>query len=285
MPIKNRFRSVTMLLGTFALAVALGAALKVVVPNMLRSSVVSAQSTSLNSPQKGGTFTFRESAGEGAVVGQGNARLMRRGKLATRTDGSTVEQFDVFNKDGAVLHSVREIDLANGLHIKVDDLTRTVTALRRGKFAQNRSARQWLPESGCRQRADESTIKTPATVLGQESIVGQNATALRTEGPNATMLSWRGPGVGCEDLRRVMFFKKHDGAITDWSERVVETYVAGQPDANLFTVPDEYERITFVEKYYREVNRFGVKPVPNELATLEKLDERTKTMRYTGSMQ
>lgn len=276
--------TVTAFLLTFALAIAFGALLKVVVLDLMRSSVVSAQSTATNI--SGGTFMFHESAGKGSVVGQGDdARLMRRGKFATRTDGSIVEQFDVFNKEGAVLHSLREIDLANGLHIEVDDLTRTVTAVKRANFAQRRRAQQWLPESGCTQRADGSASKVPATILGHENIAGQNTTALRTETPTATMLSWRGSGTGCEDLRRVMFFKNHDGVITDWSEKVVETYVPGQPDQTLYSVPDEYERITYTQKYHREVNRFGVKPVPSELASLEKLDEQTKNIRYTGSMR
>jgi len=233
------------------------------------------------------TVVFKETIGTGAVAGAGNPRLSRRGMIATKADGSSVEKSEVFNQSGQLINSTRHIVLATGIEAEVDDLAGAVVAVSDREIAQRSLALRWLPQSGC---ADRPAGPWAGATVG--SLNGDRIASLQTVGfsvarSNVYMQIWRAPEAGCEDLRRVVFFKDRTGTTTDWSERLAEQVTIGAPDQAAFSVPDSYARVTFTEAYLRELARCcsSQTPDPNVLQRLQQVDAQTAQIKYLGSLQ
>lgn len=198
----------------------------------------------------GMTITYREVGGQGERVVAEKGRLLRRGTIGVRGDGSRVEKSEIFDPSGKLVSSFREIDLSDGTKIKVDDITRVVVAVRSPGFARD-LARRAGAELKCLPVVDAAAAVT----------------------------------TNCVDSSRVSLFKNREGKVTSWTVRTVESVAAGRPADQLFSVPDSYERVTFVERYMRESARFGMQPFAAEIAALERVDEQTKAIRYLGSLR
>lgn len=266
-----RFRFFVQALALLIAAIAVGALAKFQWGSLLSVKAVKAQSSQVQaSSTKSMTLNFKEVGGSGEVIGSGNPRLLRRGTIAVTEDGSWVEKSTIYGKEGQVVSSFREIELSDGTRIRVDDITKVVVAVRHPSFAGSYLQRASNWGSGCEERAGSQ---------------GETLPPYRSEKAGMVMTSWREKSANCEDIKRVIQFKNHAGKITDWNERSTELLTLGSPEQSLFAVPDSYERVSFVEKYNREVMRFGVPPNAKEVAALSQIDEKTKEIRYLGSIR
>lgn len=217
------------------------------------------------------------------MVNRGGARLLRRGVIAVRNDGTFLEKSEIINRAGKVISSYREIELASGIRIEVDDVTQVVVAVKRSKEEQA-ITRRYNISPGCEAQTRQSNAEVKYASLGREDIAGQSTFGSRAEGPSFVLMSWRVPAIGCEEMKRVMFFKDPSGIITDWSERLVERVIPGQPDVAMFHIPKSYARVSYAEKYRREAAQLGEVADPKELEYLARIDERTKNSRYEGPL-
>lgn len=197
--------------------------------------------------------------------------------LAVRRDRSTAKERVVYSLDGAKVAShIREIGFGNGDRIRTDEILRLVTALRTA-FVFSEDLPVVTARSNCSldftgrrvfSYADEGT-----KFLGYRVVVERRQAGLRR------MTSWRSPELGCVELRRLAEFLDSDGRVTDASELKAVRVAVGDPVEGLFSVPLDYEHVSFSEAFRRSAKAMGRTVDDAEILRFRSMDEAWRRRR------
>jgi hypothetical protein len=181
-----------------------------------------------------------------------------RTTLAIRSDGATAYHRVVFALDGkSEIWRTRQLDFANGDVVDVNDTFKIVTAFKtRSVFSRNLPL--MAPQAKCEQ--DIFGQPTHGKLVVEENLRGERVVKFNTGSGSRPIANWRSLDLGCIDLRRFAEFTDSAGKITDSSELIATQIIRGEPAADLFAVPLEYEAVPPSEHYLRDVKRSGQSP-------------------------
>ena len=201
-------------------------------------------------------------------------RLQKAGRVPTvgarsivgiRDDGSKVEKNDYL---GALPITKRQLYLPGGVQVTINETLRFLIARRTGAWDPNGLGRL-DPESGCQMTFAGRAVNSAAGP--EEAMLGFKAVHLTSAGKGGWD-HWLLPDVECAEVRRLATFTDEKGAVTDTSDLVSTSLKLGEPPAELFQIPRDYQQVSPSEAAKRTAAYSKTTPPEAVVAMLAKAD-------------
>jgi hypothetical protein len=193
------------------------------------------------------------------VAPAGNSPVLSRKVLrAQRSDGTVVEVEDTFSLNGnSQYYTTRNIYRADGTLVILRDAQRFGYATAKSIANPRTDPNRFDPSKQCKATYNGTANFKAAPEL--ESITNFSLKATRLENDSSAVRHqiWRVPSVDCLEIRRLSEFKGQDGTITDTSEYKLVNLEMGEPPAELFLVPPDYESVTPIDFHERLMTLLG----------------------------
>jgi hypothetical protein len=205
----------------------------------------------------------------------GNKGIGRTVFIGVRADGGRVMKEQFFNANtGMPSHTERHLFLPQGVLVSVWDQLKVYSA-RHSKLAINpeTDGPRLDPDSNCELNLyGQSTLKQAGP---EGTLFGFRALHLQLVNPghSPSIETWRLPGMGCVEARRLATFRDKSGSVTDVSDLVATSISATPPDATLFDIPTDYQSVSPSEATKRLVAFMNAPPISaTELLVLQRAD-------------
>lgn len=166
-----------------------------------------------------------------------------------------------YDGKGRLLSTRRRVDLAGGITADISDESAAVTELKAPNADEARTLARFLPQSDCTLRV--GGYDNRPRVLRRESILGYDSMVFETTGQGSKTTTWVAPKLNCAELVRVDELLNPTGFPSDKVKVEATKVQLGDPDGALFDIPSTYARVSFSEKFRRDLTAAKM-PVPSD---------------------
>lgn len=180
---------------------------------------------------------------------------------ATRSDGSMASVTKEYDGKGKLLASRRRLDLVGGITADISDPSGTVTEVKTPNADEAWTLSRFLQESDCALRV--GGYDNRPRILRRESILGYETVIFESTGPGSKTTSWVAPKLGCTELARVDELLNPTGFPSDKVKVEATKVQLEDPDTALFDIPATYARVSFSEKFRRDLTAAKL-PAPSD---------------------
>jgi hypothetical protein len=171
--------------------------------------------------------------------------------IAFKADGSTVILTKEHGRDPALTSIHRQIELDDGTVEDVSDHIKSFTRLVIPDARRARTILRLDTRLGC--RIQVGGYDEGGSPVGTKSILGYETEGILVVKPDLRSTSWRSPQLNCAALSRTDDLLNANGTVAAQAEDVATKIKLGEPDPVLFTIPSEYQQLSFSEKFEREM--------------------------------
>jgi hypothetical protein len=190
-----------------------------------------------------------------------------------RSDGSSVHAYLAQGSDEVEHRTVLRAPEKQELVIN-DDVASVSTYYLSDSGVSARTAPPWDPT--CYTHPQSSSA---FSVLGERQYLGFTVVAVLNDTPTARVETWEAPALNCFALKRLYEWRKSDGLVHGRTDAVVTGVTLGEPPAQLFALPPEYDElppsrvIARVEQKTRDGKGSVGTPSASDRSRLDRLDK------------
>ena len=165
---------------------------------------------------------------------------------AHRSDGATLSSEAILDTiTHAVKDEQRSYSFPDGLRVLIDPYVRSKSTWRL-HIKPTSDKRVQLPDCGEKYRG-------AGHLIGRETV--RRIAVAKVKLDSSGILMWLAPGIGCEVIQQVVNIFDDKGKVIGTSRKEIEYLIKGEPSAEMFSVPAEYQEVPPSELNIRIRNR------------------------------